>query len=269
MAEKHCTKKRWGKRYAYNGEEKTLAEWAEFTGLSYDTFRNRLRNGWTIERAIETPLGVKPSGFHYSKIPEYKTWCGIIQRCENPNNSAYDRYGDRGITICSRWRNSFAAFIEDMGRRPSTKHSIERIDNELGYFSGNCKWATGSEQARNKLNSLVFTIDGETKHLIEWCEEFGMSYTTAKARIRQLGWEPEEAVKAPLNRKKNAKLYRYKGELKTASELAETCDISYGTVKQRLFYGWTIEDALETPIIPPSQKPPHVSKKANRKRKCG
>lgn len=80
--------------------------------------------------------------------PEYKTWQGIKRRCLNPNESGYAYYSRVGI--CDRWRDSFEAFLADMGKKPSSRHSIDRIDNERGYEPGNCRWATSKQQARNR-----------------------------------------------------------------------------------------------------------------------
>jgi len=80
---------------------------------------------------------------------EYRAWRGMIDRCHNPANKYYRNYGGRGITVCMRWRKSFPNFLSDVGRRPSAKHSLDRIKNHLGYRPGNVKWSTQAEQVRN------------------------------------------------------------------------------------------------------------------------
>lgn len=97
----------------------------------------------------------------YRHTPEYSSWHGLKQRCLNPTDRAYSNYGGRGITVCARWRESFEAFLEDMGERPKANLSIDRINNDAGYWCGhcdecsalgrpaNCRWATKKQQQNN------------------------------------------------------------------------------------------------------------------------
>lgn len=84
------------------------------------------------------------------QAPEYENWHNMKQRCLNPNFPGYHNYGGRGITICQRWIESFINFYNDMGKRPTPEHSVERIDNNRGYYPDNCKWGTKLEQIVNR-----------------------------------------------------------------------------------------------------------------------
>lgn len=88
-----------------------------------------------------------------SRLPEYRVWATMLERCRRPRAANYHNYGGRGIGVCERWLD-FDAFYADMGARPSPKHSIDRIDNDGNYEPGNCRWATASEQNRNKRPSF-------------------------------------------------------------------------------------------------------------------
>ncbi len=125
----------------------------------------------------------------YSK--EYRIWSYMKSRCYNKNNIFYQNYGGRGITVCDRWKNSFENFYSDMGKCPNG-HSIDRIDNDNGYFPENCKWSTRSEQDRNKTNSVFITYKGETKILSDWAKLFHI--TTQKIRYNMKKGKPFEKI---------------------------------------------------------------------------
>jgi hypothetical protein len=123
------------------------------------------------------------------RITEYAVWCSIKQRCLNPSSQQYRRYGGRGITICDRWKGSFGAFLADMGNRPTTLHSIDRIDNSKGYDPDNCRWATAIEQCRNRRSNVNITYHGNTKCLKDWAIAMQMSSPSLRSRIRKFGVE--------------------------------------------------------------------------------
>lgn len=123
---------------------------------------------------------------------EYFIWSGMRQRCNNENAPAFKNYGGRGIRICERW-NKFEHFLDDMGRRPSEKHSIDRIDNDGPYTPDNCHWVLSSKQVRNRRLSKKLYAFGKTKLLIEWAEEYNIPYKKLWKRLHD-GIEPEEAL---------------------------------------------------------------------------
>lgn len=120
----------------------------------------------------------------------YRTWSNMISRCTDDRNSAFKNYGGRGISVCERWLNSFDDFAADMGPRPP-RHSIERRDNDGNYEPGNCRWATASEQARNKRNSRFVEIHGVRYHVAELAEKHGVDMRTIFYRAAQ-GWPAEQ-----------------------------------------------------------------------------
>lgn len=131
----------------------------------------------------------------------YRRWQNIKRRCYSKSMINYERYGGRGIGVCDRWRNSFENFYADMGDPPSSEYSIERVDNLGDYSPENCRWATASEQARNRRSSRLIEHGGETLTLTEWTERTGLKRTTIAERINH-GWSVDEALTTPVLRRK-------------------------------------------------------------------
>jgi hypothetical protein len=118
------------------------------------------------------------------KTKEYRTWCGMKNRCYNEKVKGFTRYGGRGITVCDRWKDLYINFSNDMGRCPEG-FSLDRIDNNKEYSPNNCRWASKKDQARNRRNSVFIDKNGMKKLLIQEVEENNMNYHTTYRRIRR------------------------------------------------------------------------------------
>lgn len=132
---------------------------------------------------------------HYKDGKEakiYKVWARMIDRCINPNNDYYKDYGGRGITVCEKWKGSFETFVKDMGETPRGK-SIDRINNNEGYYKENCRWTTPKQQARNRRSNHQITHDGETHILTVWASRVGISEDTIRMRLKR-GWSIRKAL---------------------------------------------------------------------------
>lgn len=169
-----------------------------------------------------------------SKIPEYRIWQGMKSRCHSPTEQTFSYYGGRGIVVCERWRQSFKAFIEDVGRRPSNEHTIERIDNDGNYEPGNVKWATHAEQVLNRRTTLKLTLHDQTKPLVEWAEITGIPYETLRSRIRD-GWTDKKALTTPVGAHRY--LIAFNGETYSIPEWADKLGVKYVTLKKRIKKG--------------------------------
>lgn len=141
-------------------------------------------------------IGVEGGKRKRYRSPEYMSWQSMKDRCTNPKYQYYSNYGGRGITVCERWKNSFAAFLEDMGPRPTRQHSIDRKENDGNYEPGNCQWSTRLEQGSNKRNNRLYIFYGKAMTLPQWCRISQISRDVVKRRL-QRGWPEKEAFWTP------------------------------------------------------------------------
>jgi hypothetical protein len=115
----------------------------------------------------------------------------MLTRCTNPNNTHFHNYGGRGITVCDRWK-TFENFYTDMGDKPEGM-SIDRIDNDKGYSLENCRWATRTEQTRNRKLTRIIEFNGQKRCVAEWAELMGISYKILRNRLDKK-WSIEKAL---------------------------------------------------------------------------
>lgn len=133
-------------------------------------------------------------GMGNDKNKEYSAWKSMRARCYRESHKRYPLYGGRGIKVCEKWRNDFLAFLSDMGKSPSAKHSLERIDVDGNYEPENCKWATQKEQMNNVRNNIKIQYNGETLTISQLCEKFNISNRIKIAGRLKLGWSVEDAI---------------------------------------------------------------------------
>jgi hypothetical protein len=140
---------------------------------------------------IELPTTVRPHGG--SKSITYRSWRAMKNRVLNSNAADYPYYGGRGIKVHEEWARDFEAFLRDMGPRPSRSHSIDRIDVGGHYEPGNCRWATASEQQRNKRDTRLVSFMGERMSVPDLITRCGLPAGLVRQRLRR-GWSVERAV---------------------------------------------------------------------------
>lgn len=148
-----------------------------------------------LQRELATDRFLKHGMY---KTPEYHAWQSMFQRCENTKHPCYKDYGGRGISVCEEW-GSFDTFLLDMGMKPSSDYSLDRIDNNQGYNKDNCRWATRSQQNSNTRSSRLLTHCGKTMTLSQWSSERGIHPETLRKRLRNK-WSIEQALETPVKK---------------------------------------------------------------------
>lgn len=135
---------------------------------------------------------------------EYTSWSQMIQRCHNPNNLSYPKYGGAGISVANRYRfgeggkTGVECFLEDIGKAPTPNHSVDRYPNKAGnYEPGNIRWASKQEQARNTNRNRYITYNGKTLIAQEWADLTGIGSATIRRRL-QLKWSISDTLTTPV-----------------------------------------------------------------------
>lgn len=163
-----------------------------------------------LERGLIKTCGAKGcSGSMHSRhhgmtgSPEWVAWQSMKSRCDKKTDKAYHNYGGRGITYCSQWK-SFTVFFRDVGKRPSPRHTLDRVNNLGNYEPGNVRWATGIVQSNNKRNNVFLEYKGERFTIAQWARKLGIGLTTLFERLR-MGWSIERVLTTPVGKqgKKN------------------------------------------------------------------
>ena len=152
-----------------------------------------VRNGSTRSCGCLKAGRPRVSGQCVSNHPLYRTWIGMLNRCNNPNSTSYHRYGGRGIRVNY---TDFEAFVESMGSRPHGSQ-IDRVDNNGDYDPSNCRWVTPKQNSRNRERHMLVSWRGATLCLSEWSEKLGFRWETLKWRLDHWG-DVDRAFTEPL-----------------------------------------------------------------------
>lgn len=134
-----------------------------------------------------------------SKTRTYDAWLNMRKRCNDPKNQNYHDYGARGIEVCCSWNTSFISFLDDMNVCPY-KMTLERRDNDMGYFKDNCYWATRKTQANNRRSTRLMTYLGETLTMSQWATKLNVKYQTLSHRANLSGWSDERTLSQPVRK---------------------------------------------------------------------
>lgn len=180
----------------------------------------------------------------------YDIWKGMNNRCNNPNNEKYSRYGERGILICDEWKNFDTFYNWAINNGYQDNLSIDRINNNGNYEPNNCRWADNIIQQNNKSTNCLLTYKDETHTLQEWSRITGIDRRTISNRINRNGWSIADALEKPIKQQKREEdlLIEFQQEKHSLSEWSRILNISRETLKSRFKLGWNIEKAFTTPV---------------------
>lgn len=176
----------------------------------------------------------------------FRSYTSMIERC-------YFQEGRKHwykFDVCERWLKSFESFVEDMGPRPEGK-TIDRIDNEKGYYPGNCRWATPTQQCRNRSITIVVEYEGEELPLIQLCENLGADYEIVRGRLK-IGMSLDEALSQPRrfswNRAKvDGEKVNVNAYYRQHKKRLDSLGLHPQSIRDRLRNGWDFDKAVSEP----------------------
>ena len=237
---------RAGKEYAWN----CICE----CGTQRKVFSSSLRTGRSkscgcllreVASAQSKALRVTHGGCIGGNSPVYSVYRAMLDRCGNENTPNFASYGGRGIKVCPRWLEGFAAFAEDMGNRPNGG-SIERIDNDKGYSPDNCRWATRKEQNRNTRRNKVLDHGGKSLCISEWAEVAGIHEAIIRQRLT-LGWPVDRVLTEPA-KKITPTSMTLNGRTQKVADWCRELGLPLATIRTRVAKGWSDAEALTRPV---------------------
>lgn len=178
-------------------------------GLYLSVLPSRLRSGntkscgclateWRLQQ--NQKMVVHGNARAGARSPEYTAWQSMISRCTNSNDYRFKWYGARGISVCVEWRESFEAFLVDVGPRPSRRHSLGRQENNGHYEPKNVVWQLPKEQIRNQRNTSYYEFEGKQVTLGELADRFSLPYDLILKRVERFKWTLERAVSTPVGK---------------------------------------------------------------------
>jgi hypothetical protein len=172
----------------------------------------------------------------------YNIWRGMKRRCFTPTDIAYPRYGGRGITVCAEWAKSYEVFrCWALANDYADDLTLDRKDNDLGYFPDNCRWATYAQQNRNYSRVRFVNFEGERVALIDLAERFGIKPHTLRQRVFKYGMSVVEALSLGAPKPETVTIG---GNSVLLSDACVSANLPIAIVRKRIRRGWDAERAL-------------------------
>ena len=256
------------KKFKYEGC--IFGEWTVLEGLGGGKYMAKCSCGTVkkihisnLTRGLSTNCGCiqnkktkeRMSTHGMSKTPLYNVWRGMINRCENENVNCYHNYGGRGIKVCNEWHNFENFYAWTIENNYVEGLELDRIDCDGNYEPSNCRWVTKLENARNKRDTIMLTINGITKPQVVWEDENNLRRGIIRERLK-LGWNKENLLDQP-SEERNGRFKALKievnGEWLTFKEMANKYGFKAGTLQNRYHKGARGEELIK-PLEPRNVK---------------